>query len=64
MDVPLAERLPVRVAQLLDVDDITAENVFENLNAQFGGKTEERGIEGIFATPVLGSVVSQLDLQK
>ena len=44
------------MTQLLDVDDITAEDVFKNINAQFGGKTEERGVKGILATPVLGSV--------
>jgi len=33
------------------MDNVAAENVFENLNAQFSGQTEERGVEGIFATP-------------
>lgn len=44
---------------MFDVDGIAAEDVFKNLNAQFNGKTEERRIDGIFATPLLGSVVSR-----
>ena len=61
MDVMLVEHKLDGRTQLLDVDGIATEDVFKNLDAQFGGKTEERRVEGIFVTTVFGSKVSQLD---
>lgn len=59
----LAESVLSRLTQLFDVDGIATEDVFENLNAQFGRKTKERRVEGILATPVFESVVRKLDWQ-